>query len=420
MHGTTGRGNHDAMAGRRLWVAAAAMAWFLPAAGLSAQTTEARDTVVLESGTKLRGRVVRVSDQEITLRVGSVDRTIPRRQVQSIDSVASKHRELLVAWQDTAVDDAAALVALAERAAAAGLPHEKRLLYWYAALLRPNDAEIHRALGNRERNGTFLVPIADAWVPFSTADRLGEDFAKAWSLRSEHFTLRSAAGLRVGLNTLLELEALYQVFHDLFGASLQLFELVEPIPVNLYRTRAQMPNLSDNVSAYFSASEPALFTYAADDRAWGLLHEGTHALQHFFFERAAKSRGALPAWLDEGWAEYMDGRVHSRVPGKLAARERSVMAVHSTVLASVGKDELYGVHRLLNFKHSDFMASSRQDTKYAQSWALFRYLFEHPDAVVRQQFVEYLRAAAIGQGQASTFRRIFARLERELDRAPWQ
>jgi hypothetical protein len=78
------------------------------------------------------------------------------------------------------------------------------------------------------------------------------------------------------------------------------------------------------------------------------------------------------------------------------------------------------VHRLLNFKASDFGASSRQELKYAQSWALFRFLFEHEDASLRQLFGEYLEQAAQGQGQASTFRRLFARHERMLETEPWK
>jgi len=190
--------------------------------------------------------------------------------------------------------------------------------------------------------------------------------------------------------------------------------------VRLYRAHDQMPNLSNTVGAYFSAGEPALFTYFDKGHAYALEHEGTHALLHWFFVRAAKSRGELPAWLDEGWAEYMSGRIQVRVPGKPTVLERSVMGGHLALLANTRKDDLYGVHRLLNFKSTDFGASSRQDLKYAQSWALFRYLFEHRDPAVRELFLGYLRDAAAGQGQASTFRRIFAPKDKELETEPWK
>ncbi|MBL8728031.1 MAG: DUF1570 domain-containing protein [Planctomycetes bacterium] len=388
---------------------------------LAAQSTPARDTVRLDNGSEVRGRVLRVDAKVVVVRVGSVDRTIRRDQVQSFTSVASHHRELMARWRDTATTDATALLALATTAEQQDLPHEAKLLRWYAVLLRPEDAAIHAALGNREQGGRFRVEIDGKWVPFADADALGEDFDDAWKLRSEHFTIRCAAGLRTGLDTLMELEALYWRFHDLFGPSLQLLELVEPIDVRLYRTRKQMPNVSNNVGAYFSRSEPALFTCVENGRPCALVHEATHGLLYHFFVRAAKARGDLPGWLDEGWAEYIDGLAQARVPGKPTFLERSTKPGHlQTLAAARQQDDLYGVHRLLNFKSSDFGASSHQDTKYAQAWALFRYLFEHPDDALRAQFVDYLQQAAAGKGQASSFRRIFARQERQLETEPWQ
>jgi hypothetical protein len=390
-------------------------------APLAAQSTPARDTVRLTNGSEVRGRVLRVDKEVVVVRVGSVDRTIRREQVQSFTSVASYHRELMRIWRDTATTDAGALLALATEADQQDLPHEAKLLRWYAVLLRPKDAALHAALGNREQGGRFRVEIDGKWVPFEDADALGEDFDDAWQLRSEHFTIRCAAGLRTGLDTLMELEALYWRFHDLFGQSLQLLELVEPIDVRLYRTRKQMPNLSNNVGAYFSQSEPALFTCVENGRPSALVHEATHALLHHFFVRAAKGRGDLPGWLDEGWAEYMDGLAQTRVPGKLTFLDRSVQPGHLQTLAAAQKhDDLYGVHRLLNFKSSDFGASSHQDTKYAQAWALFRYLFEHPDKTLRAMFIDYLQEAVAGKGQASSFRRIFSKQERQLETEPWQ
>lgn len=392
----------------------------LAPAAATAQTTEARDTVVLTNGKEVRGRVVRQDAQVVIVRVGSVDRSFPRAQVKSVTSVASQHKALMASWQDTATTDVKALLDLAQLADRVGLPHEARLLRWYAVLQRPTDAAIHQALGNRELRGEYQVELNGRWVPFGKADALGEDFANAWRLRSEHFTIQCSAGLRAGLDALMVLERQYWTFHELFGEGLGLLELVEPVDVRLYRTRAQMPNLSNNVGAYFAASAPALFTCMEDGRPFALVHESTHALLHYFFVRAAKSRGELPGWLDEGWAEYMEGRIQTRVPGKATVLPRSIRSTHTGLLADSRKDDRYDVHRLLNFKSSDFGASSRQDMKYAQAWALFRYLFEHKDPATKKLFLEYLQAAAIGQGQASTFRRLFAQKEQELATEPWK
>jgi hypothetical protein len=126
------------------------------AALATAQTIEARDKVVLNGGRELEGTVVRISADEIVLRVGSTDRKIDRKDVMTFTSVAVQHRELVNAWIDTPADDADALLALAKRADEVGLPHEARLFRWYALLVRPSDAAIHEALGNREQRGKWL------------------------------------------------------------------------------------------------------------------------------------------------------------------------------------------------------------------------------------------------------------------------
>lgn len=406
--------------GSRFLALAPALALALACAA-AAQTAEPTDTVVLTDGKTLAGLVLRQDENEVLLRVGTRDRTIPRASVRSVDSIAARHRLFLNGWRSVPADDAAQLLEMAQAATHARLPHETRLMLWYAALARPKEAAIHELLGNRQQGGRFLVQIDGAWVPFEKADALGEDFGKAWLLRSRHFSIRCAAGLRAALDTLLDLEALYWAMQDLFGKDLKLLEICETIDVRLYRSRQQMPGIGTHVGAVFAADEAALFTCFENGKAFALAHEGTHALLHYLFVRAARSRGALPGWLEEGWAEYMLGRLDTKVPGKPVLRERSEMPGHRAVLAEAARrGDLYGVHRLLNLKSSDFMASSLQDIKYAQAWALFRYLIENGNTQLRASFVDYLREATAGRGQASTFRRIFARQEQQLETEPWK
>jgi hypothetical protein len=117
----------------------------------------------------------------------------------------------------------------------------------------------------------------------------------------------------------------------------------------------------------------------------------------------------------------MQGRLVARVPGKATALAGSVQGYHFTVLAEAQQQKrLLGLHRVLNLQSSDFGASTHQATKYAQSWALFRFLFESEDQELRKAFLDYLREATAGRGQASTFRRLFAAHEKVLEQAPWR
>jgi len=381
---------------------------------LAQSPSTARDRLVLVDGKELRGRVVHENADEVLLRVGSTDKAIARKLVREVHAVASNHRALLQEWQHTSPEDPAALLRLARTADEQGLPHEARLFRWYALLRRPDDVELHQMLGNRRAGKQWLVALGDKRVPFESADAMGVDFAAAWRLRSEHFELRCAAGLRVALDTLLELEGQYHAFHTAYGDTLRLLELCEPIPVHLYRDRAQMPPLSGSIGAYYQTDSGTLFTCCENGRAYALAHEATHALLHHTFGRAARAKGELPAWLDEAWAEHFAGRLQTRVPGKPVLLERSVQSLHRTTLANTAAGDLLGVHRVLNLQAGDFQASTGQGGKYAQAWALFTFLFEHGDDAMRTRFADYLRQAAAGKGQASTFRKLFAAHEREL------
>lgn len=82
---------------RCLWFVASLMMGALLTPRIEAQTVAARDKVILVGGKVLQGWILLVSNEHVVLREGSVDRTFPRKVVQSIESVAVRHRELLAA-----------------------------------------------------------------------------------------------------------------------------------------------------------------------------------------------------------------------------------------------------------------------------------------------------------------------------------
>src|SRR5204862_6061644 len=114
-------------------LAVAALLAVLTPAAVRAQMADSRDRVTMLDGRELRGHVVRFDADELVLRAGSVDRTIPRKQIRTFSSVASHHHELIEKWNDVPVTDAAAMAALARTTEEQGLPHEARLCLWYAA-----------------------------------------------------------------------------------------------------------------------------------------------------------------------------------------------------------------------------------------------------------------------------------------------
>ncbi len=367
--------------------------------------TDQRDTVYLKSGRTVRGRVVLELDDKVAVLVGSRERWIARSKIARIESIANSQRELLDKF-DKAIDGVDTFLDLATFCDKRQLTHEAQLFHWRILLDQPNHAGAHEALGHRSTKRGWRIAHAGGLRTLAQLEKIRSDWSKAWKLRSEHFEVRTDTGLRRAVYTLFELEYFYRHVFDLFQADLELRELTEPIKVYVYKNRKQFPSLSNTTSAYFASGENILYTYAAlRGRPRALFHEATHAVLYNLTGGARGGRGRIPAWLDEGWAEFNEsvmvpergGRVRLDLSRRLT---RQLQAVRSTKKA-------YGLHRVLNFKSTDFGASTKQGLKYGQSYALFLYMMTGEDGVLLPEFLKYLRAALSGKGQASTFRRMF-------------
>lgn len=371
-----------------------------------------RDTIKLWSGKKIQGRVVLVLLDKILVQVGTVERWIERDKIAEFETVAKSHRKLLEDLRATDRDALGELAGLARSSLAGNLPHEARLLYLRILLRDPEHLEAHQALGHKKRRKLWMIKDGDKWRSFDSIKKTRKSWKDAWNLRSEHFQVRCDTGLDETLNTLFELEYFYDTFYQLFQRDLQMREVLEPIQVYVYRDQKQFPAISNNIGAWFSTTEEILYTWMqGDGQPFALFHEGTHALLHELAGGSTRGRGQMPGWLDEAWAEYMQTVLVVERPGCADLRVGWINQTHLELLHQ-SREEHYGLHRVLNFKDSDFAASTRQNLKYAQSYALFAHLLDGSQEKYRQRFLGYLHEALAGRGQASTFRKIF---EKDLE-----
>jgi hypothetical protein len=377
----------------------------LRAQASSPPRADQRDTVYLESGRKVRGLVVLELDSRVAVLVGSREQWIARSKIARIESIANSQRELLGKF-DKATDSVSSFLDLARFCDKRHLNHEARLFHWRILLDQPDHAGAHKALGHRSTKQGWRVMFAGGLRTMEQLEKVHSEWGKAWKLRSEHFKVRTDTGLRRAVYTLFELEYFYRHLFDLFQVDLELRELTKPIQVYLYKNRKQFPSLSSTSSAFFSPGENILYTFATRrGRPRALFHEATHAVLYNLTGGARAGRGRVPAWLDEGWAEFnrsvmvpaRGGRVRLDLARRLTRR---LQAVRST-------KEAYSLHRVLNFKADDFVASSKQGLKYGQSYALFLYMMTGADGALLPEFLQYMREALSGKGQASTFRRMF-------------
>jgi len=178
--------------------------------------------------------------------------------------------------------------------------------------------------------------------------------------------------------------------------------------VYVYGDRRQYPSEGSHVGAYFERSPNIVHVVGRMSGPLDtLFHEATHSFLYNTVSGSARSRGDLPQWLNEGWAEYMAGVVKAGRPGRPELHEGARIERWMKLVATAKRP--YDLHRLLNFEASDYEASSKQALKYAQGYALFHYMLHGTTKAVREKFFDYMRAAVAGRGQASTFRRMFRR-----------
>lgn len=379
-----------------------------------------RDELRLEGGSALRGRIVLEDPERFVLRLAGAEREVPRAQVTSSKSVFRAQGELLAQYVALARNDAASLLALAAQCRAQDLPHEEQLFYWLALSVDPKNQVAHTRLGHQEKGGRWLVPMRGGAVSFEKLLELRGTWGKAWELRSEHYAVRSDAGLVEAAAIALELEQFYRAFYGLYQQRLALREVLRPMHVEVHRDRSRFPRVSTHVDSRFEPTTRVLQTYAKGGVARALFHEATRQLLFELGGGSERALGEMPPWLAVGWGEYMEGlltRPAGRRPGVLALHPKRFLEAHRALYERTAAAKRYGLHRVLNFGLSDFDASSGQGQKYAQCYLLFHYLMHAQGDAHQARFFQYLRLAFEGRGQASSFRDLFDAdaIERDLE-----
>ena len=376
-----------------------------------------RDVIELISGKTVKGRVVLELEDVIFVRIGTSERKIKRSKIKEFSSVFRAQWKVLEKLKKPGRGTTKSLLALADNCRQNKLPHTERLFCWRALLIDPSNDEVNVRLGHKKRKGKWRIPGRGGALSFDRAVKVRSDWGKAWELRSEHYRVRSSSGLRMVIDTLFDLEYFYHYSLRLWQDVLELREVLEPMMINVYKDDHEYPSLSSTAGAYFQPAANTVYLVGGElgVRPYALFHEATHSLHHNTVSGTSRTRGALPAWLNEGWAEYMRGVISAGRSGSPSFRPGARIREHMQTIA--GAKRVYDLHRVLNFKSSDYGASSRQNVKYAQGYVLFHYLMHGSTDAMLENFLEYLQSAVAGKGQASTFRRIFRKDLKKIERA---
>jgi len=372
------------------------------------------DVVTLRDGKTVEGRVVRETAAEVVVRIGSRERRIPAAEVASVASHSRKLDDALAIWERLSPQDLGAATALAQQCAAGGLDAEARLFALHVLSLSPEDQTCHELAGHEKRGDAWFVRNGAKRESFAKRYDRTLDWGDAWELETTHFTLRSNLTLRDAAACALELELGYRNFFAWFGGELPLYEIVEPLKANVYASSAEYPEINAR-SAYFDPGANTLHVNAQTGLdLYTLAHELTHQLLHGTATNTRAGTGAIPAWLDEGLAEYI-ANCREAAPGRAHYARGKLSEAHFA--RQRGADKPYGLSRILSMDSGDFSASSNADLKYSQAYTLVHFCLHGGDAAQTAGFYEFLRRAYAGKSSMSAFKDALGVKEREFEAA---
>jgi hypothetical protein len=373
------------------------------------------DVVELKDGTKVEGRVVYEDSAIVVVRSAARDREIAMKEVSTVRSRAADLRAILDRWNKETPTDAAGMLELARSCDKADLVDEAQVFAWRALLLDPKNEEAHKRLGHTLHNGAWNVHDGSKMVPFASLGEAHKDWKDAWSLASTHYRVRTNLDLAHATEMVLELEGFYRNFFDAFGRELKLYEVVDPMNAHVHGDKQSFPAMVSYRDAYFDPSTSTLLVNAANGfEPRVLFHEATHEILYATAEHTKAARGDIPAWLDEGLAEYM-GCCTGGTGGHPVFTAGAIAAGHFRVHAEARP--AYDLARVLTFNSGDFMASLRSDLKYAEAYTLVHFLLNGDGGKYKKGFLDFMRGAYKGQASGTHFRDALGGHERELEEA---
>lgn len=373
------------------------------------------DRVELADGSVLEGRVLLHDADGVVVRVGTKERALEPATVKSVYARMDNQREALRRWIELSRDDAEGVLDLMHFCQRHDLAEELELCAWWIVLLRPDEAEAHEILRHEKVKTSWMAREGGRRVELDKYLKSHADWNSPWELRSTHYVVRTNLPLRDAITVAFELECHYRAFMECLAGPVRILEVTEPMLANVHADARSFPELGDDRVAYFNASSRSLVVDASrglDVRV--LMHEATHALLFATAVATRSSTGVIPAWIDEGLAEYMSATMIGD-RGRLRFDAGGLLREHFTTQARA-KDP-YDLSRLLNFGSTDFAASSRADLKYAQAYTLVHFGLHAERGAYRDRFHAFLRGCYAGQASQTHFKDALRMEAPQIERA---
>ncbi|MBI3843514.1 MAG: hypothetical protein HY292_02635 [Planctomycetes bacterium] len=413
---------------------------------------DARDVVTLKAGGKLEGRVVVESNSKVVLRASSRERTIPNAEILSVTSVARSMAEWLAKRQGLRDDDVAGHLDLAAFCKERKLDDEAKIEAYVVLRADPSNEKAHEILGHRRNKNTWFVAVDGGPVAWSLVDKVTADWGKAFEVESEHYAVRTDAGVVAAVDLLIDLESYYRAFDSFLGGDLELREVLEPMSFYAYKNRAEFPGaggVDGGLRPGLEFSHPAapwrilpkkptdprtrlarahpldgritqVYYDAVPGRPVCLFDAATHILLDSMFER--EQSGRVPAWIAGGFGAFFDVALIGP-PGKPVFTADAVDHKRFADLASATKAA--HLTRIINDQESDFTdtrnrlartsslpEASNRVLRSNEAYALVHFLMHGENGTYREKLGTYLKVAFKSNASPAVFEHA---MDKDLD-----
>ncbi len=275
------------------------------------------------------------------------------------------------------------------------------------------------------------------WISADDDAKRHADIGNGWKIETEHYLIRTNAGLEAGVALGVKLERLYRLWQRLFIRYYASASDVESLfdgrfrrtvgaamrhNIVYFRDRGDynralspsMPNVKMSVGFYSDKPRCAYFFAGkqSDDRT--MYHEATHQLFHESRLVAPAVGGQTNFWIVEGIAMFMESLKREDGYDVLGGfdDERMYAAryrlLHDHFYVPLGEFVDFGMEKL--------QKDPRIATLYSQAAGLTHFLIYYDDARYRDALVSYLSAVYSGRDNHETLARLTAASYGELDK----
>jgi tetratricopeptide (TPR) repeat protein len=248
------------------------------------------------------------------------------------------------------------------------------------------------------------------WLPRSEVEKIRSDWANAMEIKTKHYLVKTNTTHEKGYEIAEYAEDVYQMYFKIFGRTLKLREMHEPMNICFYRSREEIDRYSglslpkgtagvyrrSNRVAHFYDTNPNLLAKEVGKKTiYSTLkdivqHECTHQLNHLI--------GGLEdgVWLDEGLATYFES-VQRDKKGDITIGQKN----HYRFYAPIPNIPLS------NFLQMRPGADINTPEEYRLAATFTRYFLNGNGVKYKQMFLNYVKRLCIASVSSSDSLKVF-------------